>query len=184
MTLLRLVLTCCLLGNYYTIAETDGPLKFPKVLSNPEGKDLRISLSLQEADHQTYAATVFHTRLLDGTLPGPTLRVKKGDTLYVDFKNELTYQEGTVEEPNTFSYPDSTNLHFHGAHVSGEAPADDTSLIIDPGESYNYEVPFPETHMGGKKNDDIYVGLVCSRIHAATSNIETLFSLAIQNSIH
>ena len=90
-----------------------------------------------------------------------------------------------LEEPNTFSYPDSTNLHFHGAHVSGEAPADDTSLIIDPGESYNYEVPFPETHMGGKKNDDIYTLDWCAVEYMLRQVILKPFShLQYKNSIY
>ena len=128
---------------------TDGPLTFPRELSNPNGIDLSVDLTLQEADHDTVAASVFHTRLIDGTMPGPTVRVQKGSVLTVNFKNELTQQDNTREDENDHSFPDSTNLHFHGPHITGEAPGDDTTLIVDPGESYTYLVEFQQDHMGG-----------------------------------
>jgi len=127
---------------------TDGLLQQPAEWSNNNG-DLEINLSLVEAEHNTVAATAFNTRLLGGTLPGPTVRVRRGDWLYVNFDNELAPQNGVNTSPNGFSHPDSTNLHFHGAHVSGEAPGDDTTIIVDAGESYDYQVFFPAFHMGG-----------------------------------
>jgi len=122
----------------------DGPLKQPPTLT-----DLEIDLSLAKGEHSTVAAKKFSTRLLGGSLPGPTIRVKKGDTLTVNFSNDLEKQSGTNKKDNTFSYPDHANLHFHGAHISGERPGDDTTLDIGPGESYKYTINFPEYHSGG-----------------------------------
>jgi len=134
---------------------TDGAMKQPvSLFSNQPGRNLaataiEIDLSLDIAFHATVAADFFRTRLLGGSLPGPTLRVRRGDTVFLNFKNNLVEQPGTNTIMNDFSFPDSTNLHFHGAHVSGVRPADDTTLIIDPGESFRYEIAFPEDHMGG-----------------------------------
>jgi FtsP/CotA-like multicopper oxidase with cupredoxin domain len=87
--------------------------------------------------------------MLGGTLPGPTVRAKRGGWLRVDFIDNLSEQSGTNTVNNDFSYPDETNLHFHGAHVSSESPADDTTIVVKPGGSFKYKVFFPSFHMGG-----------------------------------
>jgi len=126
----------------------DGTLKQPNELKSSSAGDFKINLSLAEGRHNTNAVSDFRTRLLGGSLPGPTLRVKKGEMLYVNFENKLERQSGTSTS-GSHHHPDSTNLHFHGAHVSGERPADDTTLSIEPGGSYQYKVEFPSDHMGG-----------------------------------
>jgi len=127
---------------------TDGDLNEPKSFSSKKG-NLKIDLKMVEGQHTTVAASTFNTRMLGGTLPGPTIRVKPGQTLYVNFENTLEEQDGTSNAENNYAFPDSTNLHFHGPHVSSERPADDTTIIVDPGESFRYEVEFPSEHMGG-----------------------------------
>jgi len=127
---------------------SDGPLTQPVVLSSVT-PNLEIDLSLAEGQHSTVAATTFNTRLLGGSLPGPTLRIRRGEWLYVNFENDLVEQPGTNTRQGEFAWPDSTNLHFHGPHISGERPGDDTTLVIDPGESFRFEVFVPEDHMGG-----------------------------------
>lgn len=127
---------------------TDGPLEQPQVLESKNGK-LAITLKLMEADHETVIASEFHTRLLGGTLPGPTLAINPGDWLKIEYKNKLEAQEGVNETPNQFSHPDHSNLHFHGAHVSGELPSDDVTFKIAPGDEFKYKSFFPEFHMPG-----------------------------------
>lgn len=156
-----LFLTASYLQNNAVFAQlSDGALQQPSVLSQSTSGDFTIDLSLAEGQHETVAATTFNTRLLGGTLPGPTIRVKKGEWLYVNFSNDLVAQPGSNTAPNEYNYPDSTNLHFHGGHVSGERPGDDTSLIIDAGTSYQYKVFFPQFHMGGT--------FVCSSVQACS----------------
>jgi len=133
---------------------TDGPLKqsdnlYPTRRRLASGSNVEIDLALEAGNHTTVAATKFQTRMLGGSLPGPTIRVRKGDCLVVNFYNKLEEQPGTNDVRNEFSFPDSANLHFHGTHVSGERPADDSTLIIDAGESYRYEICFPDFHLGG-----------------------------------
>mmetsp|Transcript_8444 Transcript_8444/g.20198 ORF Transcript_8444/g.20198 Transcript_8444/m.20198 type:complete len:687 (-) Transcript_8444:219-2279(-) len=116
----------------------------------------------------------FFTRALGGSVPGPTIKVSPGTTLRVRFRNRLTYQPesrssrvvlAVAEEGQTSSYrftgeldptrlnkfndPDVGNLHFHGCHVPGELPSDDTSLEVFPGEEYEYFVEFPKDHEPG-----------------------------------
>ena len=56
----------------------------------------------------------FITRSLNGTLPGPTLYVNPGDTLIINFYNDLV--AGVNDVPythNELSAPNESNLHFH-----------------------------------------------------------------------
>jgi hypothetical protein len=49
---------------------------------------------------------------------------------------------------NSFRDPYITNLHTHGLHVSGDTGADDVSVEILPGQSYNYTYIIPCDHAG------------------------------------
>ena len=109
---------------------------------------LDITLTLEYGEHDSGAA-VLYTRLFNGTLPGPTLKVKAGDTMRIFFKNELEEQPTQNTNENEYGHPDDTNLHFHGGHVSGELPSDDVTMSVYPGTSYQYETLFPDTHMPG-----------------------------------
>lgn len=59
-------------------------------------------------------------------VPGPTIRIKKGDTLKVNFKNEL---------------PQDTTIHWHGARVPNamDGVPGVTQDPIKPGENFVYE---------------------------------------------
>lgn len=50
---------------------------------------------------------------------------------------------------NKFNDPDVANLHFHGLHVPGVLPSDDTTLEVLPQEEYEYVVDIPEDHEPG-----------------------------------
>jgi FtsP/CotA-like multicopper oxidase with cupredoxin domain len=72
----------------------------------------------------------------NGVVPGPQIRVREGDRIRVNLKNEL---------------PESTSMHFHGLEV----PIDQdgvpfiTQPPIKPGQSFTYEfvVPNAGSHM-------------------------------------
>jgi FtsP/CotA-like multicopper oxidase with cupredoxin domain len=72
----------------------------------------------------------------NGVVPGPQIRVREGDRIRVNVKNEL---------------PESTSVHFHGLEI----PIDQdgvpfiTQPPIKPGASYSYEftVPNAGSHM-------------------------------------
>jgi len=132
-----------------------------------------------DADNATApvcGSTSFMTRALGGSVPGPTLTVSPGTTMRVTLRNKLTYQPDSYssrvvvaangalegEEPsyatttkldlsrlNKFNDPDVANLHFHGLHVSGVLPSDDTTLEVLPQEEYEYVIEIPEHHEPG-----------------------------------
>ena len=96
------------------------------------------------------------TRTFDGRIPGPTLRVRPGDTLQVRLFNDLPPEAD--EHPMDMNMPhgfNTTNLHTHGFHVSPKCNADgtvcsDNVLIeIPPGESQLYEYALPRNHPDG-----------------------------------
>jgi FtsP/CotA-like multicopper oxidase with cupredoxin domain len=62
------------------------------------------------------------TRVLGGSIPGPTFEVSAGDTMNINFRNKLKNQSGVVHDMNMLRSPDTTNLHWHGAHVSPKEP--------------------------------------------------------------
>ncbi len=76
-----------------------------------------------------------------GTTP-PTIRVKPGDTIVIDYTNALPF----ATQPPL----DITNLHFHGLTVSPRAPGDQVVMtMIAPGQTYRYVVKIPTEQAPG-----------------------------------
>lgn len=72
--------------------------------------------------------------LYNGSLGGPTLHVYPGDKIELDLINNLN---------------ESTNIHFHGLHVSPENNSDNVFLEIAPGKTQHYSVDIPKDHPPG-----------------------------------
>jgi len=124
-------------------------LTFPPIIDNAVNGVLNMDLAHRYTDFDGEVFSMKNARLLNGILPGPTIKVNAGDTLKILYKNEMEDQGLPVGPENTFRYMDYTNLHFHGGHVSGELPSDDIRMKISPGSSYQYQTTFPTTHMPG-----------------------------------
>jgi suppressor of ftsI len=80
-------------------------------------------------------------RYRNGNTP-PAIRVRPGSILNVEYKNELAVQS----KEDCFGHPcmQMTNLHFHGLHVSPNAPQDDVlDMMASPGETLHYSVQVP-----------------------------------------
>src|ERR1700719_430302 len=72
----------------------------------------------------------------------PVIRVLPGSVLNVDYKNDLDAQ--SREECVGHPCMQMTNLHFHGLHVSPNAPQDDVlDMIASTGETLHYSVDVP-----------------------------------------
>lgn len=75
----------------------------------------------------------------DRQVPGPTIRMKACRTYHLIVTNLL----GTPNPDgawNTLKEPNTTNIHTHGLHISGESPADDVLFVkILPGEAHTCE---------------------------------------------
>ncbi|MEL7070097.1 MAG: multicopper oxidase family protein [Cyanobacteria bacterium J06581_3] len=70
----------------------------------------------------------------NGQLPGPLLEAKPGDTVQLNFTNQLT-------QP--------TNIHFHGLHIPPTGSGDDVFLEIPPGAKHTYDFQIPSDHPAG-----------------------------------
>ncbi len=94
---------------------------------------LEVELRMAEAEVDLGPRT---GRLLayNGTVPGPTLRLRPGDTLRVRLVNR-------IDQP--------TNLHVHGLHVSPRDPGDNPFVHLAPGDSRDYEFLLPADHPTG-----------------------------------
>jgi FtsP/CotA-like multicopper oxidase with cupredoxin domain len=72
----------------------------------------------------------------------PVIRVQPGSILNIEYKNELAAQ--SKEECVGHPCMQMTNLHFHGLHVSPNAPQDDVlDMIASPGQTLHYSVQVP-----------------------------------------
>jgi FtsP/CotA-like multicopper oxidase with cupredoxin domain len=84
-------------------------------------------------------------RSYEGTIPGPTLRVKPGDVLRIRLSNALPPNPDPT--PVDMSLPhhfNTTNLHFHGGHVSPDGIADNVFRSMEPAQSYDIEIAIPK----------------------------------------
>jgi suppressor of ftsI len=78
----------------------------------------------------------------------PVMRMSPGSTLHLVYENHLTAysHELCVDGPCR----NMTNLHFHGLHVSPNAPQDDVlSMMAMPGQSLRYSVVIPRYEAPG-----------------------------------
>lgn len=83
-------------------------------------------------------APSLNVRAYEGSVPGPTLRVKPGDRLIVNLVNGLDLPEGDPSvagegdggvdraylEGKVEAWPNVTNIHVHGLHVSPSGDGD------------------------------------------------------------
>jgi FtsP/CotA-like multicopper oxidase with cupredoxin domain len=91
-----------------------------------------------------------YMRTYEGTIPGPTLRVKPGDTLRIKLVNDLPPNRDPT--PANHSVPhnfNTTNFHSHGLHVSPDGIADNVMRTMEPGGSYDIEIAIPADHVPG-----------------------------------
>ncbi len=82
------------------------------------------------------------------SIPGPTMVMKPGAKYVLSFRNTLPYEDPSPEH-NTFKDPNSSNLHTHGLHISGESPGDDVTRSFDGGYGGDFVYDIPADHMRG-----------------------------------
>lgn len=115
-----------------TAAGDAGTLREPVVMSSSSG---RLALDLTAATGTVQiGGTGVHALTYNGTLPGPTLRLKAGDRVALTFANQL-------DAP--------TNLHTHGLVVSPEGNSDNVFVMIDPGATHEYLYELGADHPPG-----------------------------------
>ncbi|MDO8149669.1 MULTISPECIES: multicopper oxidase family protein [unclassified Isoptericola] len=115
-----------------TSGATGETLRAPEVVRSTDGV-LDVRLEAARGTHEI-AGRRATTLAYNGGVPGPTLRVRAGDTVRVELVN---------------STDETTNLHVHGLHVSPEGTADNVFLAVEPGGSQQYEYMLPADHPAG-----------------------------------
>lgn len=121
---------------------------------------LETVLTVQYTDPKTtsIAGCGVKLRTYEGKLVGPTLRVKQGDIVNLLLKNRLPKEspneiQAQFDQENQNAYLDTipasfntTNVHFHGLHVSPTGNSDNVLLAISPQSNFPYEVTLPKDH--------------------------------------
>jgi FtsP/CotA-like multicopper oxidase with cupredoxin domain len=96
-------------------------------LRGPEGKpDVKFSLTAKEATVRLGSGRTVDALTFDGRLPGPELRVRKGDLVEVTLLNE--------------DIEDGVSIHWHGVDVPNaeDGVSGLTQDSVEPGERYTY----------------------------------------------
>ena len=134
------------------------PFQNPPDLRSKDGV-LDAELIAQYSDASTsIAGCPVRLRTYNGQLVGPTLRIRQGDVVNLLLSNNLP-QETADEVQAQFLQESSsaylgttpasfntTNVHFHGLHVSPTGNSDNVLLDIAPQSHLRYEVKVPATH--------------------------------------
>jgi FtsP/CotA-like multicopper oxidase with cupredoxin domain len=95
----------------------------------------RLSLTLTAASARVQlAGRSIDCLTYNGSVPGPTLRVRAGDTITLDLENHLG---------------ESTNLHVHGLQVSPTGNSDNVFVEIKDGSTFRYEYAISKDHPAG-----------------------------------
>lgn len=119
-----------------------------QIVSLPEPPQIRatrhlLSLTLHAVNEGGRDAFAF-----DGWTVAPVIRVSPGETLKIDYVNDLPAK--SLESCAVNPCMDMTNLHFHGLTVSPNAPQDDVlGMLAKPGETLHYSVQIPRDHVPG-----------------------------------
>ncbi len=80
----------------------------------------------------------------NGGVPGPTLRVRVGERLKLEFTNKLPIRSSDTGKAHQAA--NVTNLHLHGPRI---APVvDDPFTLLEPGQSRTITLEFPEASAG------------------------------------
>lgn len=111
---------------------TGAPLTEPQVLKSTDG---RLALALEaQYGPAILGGREVTTYSYNGVIPGPTLRLRAGETLAPSITNRLDA---------------GTNFHTHGLHVSPAGSSDNVLLEIAPGETFDFEFDIPVDRTSG-----------------------------------
>jgi suppressor of ftsI len=134
----------------HNVVNGDGDLPEPPVISSIAGA---LTAGITCATNPVFVAgrRVHQPVTYNGSFPGPTLYVRPGDMIDLTFRNKIVFdQAGTrpgygrpPRESNT------TNLHYHGMHVSPTGTADNMLIMVEPNGRQSYLFQIPSDHPAG-----------------------------------
>src|SRR5215212_8233275 len=113
------------------------------------GGELRTTLAVRYT-YQDVGGQRLYLRTYESLNPGSTLRARPGDVLRIRLVNDLPpNRDPHSHDHNLPHHFNTTNLHTHGLHVSPSGIADNVLRDMEPGQTYEIEVPIPATHPAG-----------------------------------
>ena len=128
----------------------DGDLPEPAVIASTGGI-LTAAIACSTNPAVIAGRRIRETVTYNGTFPGPTLSVRPGDMIDITFTNRIVFdQAGT--KPGYGKPPrqtKTTNLHFHGMHVSPMGTADNMLLMVEAHGTQRYMFQVPLDHPAG-----------------------------------
>jgi FtsP/CotA-like multicopper oxidase with cupredoxin domain len=146
------------------------PFQNPKSISSNNGViENQLYVAYTNPVNVKIADCGVRLRSFNGELVAPTFRLKPGDTLKLLLANNLPQETPEevkaqfddendaahiVAKPHSFN---TTNLHFHGLHVSPSSKivngelivSDDVLIAVPPQAKQRYEVAIPSDHPSG-----------------------------------
>jgi FtsP/CotA-like multicopper oxidase with cupredoxin domain len=124
------------------------PFVEPEVRRSTNG-ELNTTLRMQYA-YKNIGGYRLHVRTYEGTVPGPTLRLKPGDVLRIKLINDMPPNRDPAPIEHSLPHQfNNTNFHSHGLHVSPSGIADNVMRMMEPGKSYDVEIAIPPDHIPG-----------------------------------
>ena len=127
-----------------------GDLAEPSVIASVGGR-LKTAIVAQTQPTSVAGRTVAEPVTYNATLPAPTLRVRPGDWVDLTFMNRLVFDQADTK-PGYGRPPretNTTNLHYHGMHVSPVGAADNMLVTVAPNASFRYFFQIPVNHPAG-----------------------------------
>ena len=135
-TLARLVAAFLALSSSSICAQTSSPLVGRLLPRLPEASS---PLRLKAVSDPVSGRSAFS---FQGIEVPPVIRTAPGTQIQINFVNEMSSSSRETCVDGTCR--NMTNLHFHGLHVSPDAPQDDViSMMAMPGQSLHYAVDVP-----------------------------------------
>ena len=94
--------------------------------------------------------TSFTSRAFNNSIPGPTLRLKRGNQYIINFTNTLGPEASTnPTKSNVIKDVNTTNIHLHGVQISGMDNSDNIFDVVGPNGYKPYHFYIPCDHAGG-----------------------------------
>lgn len=128
----------------------ENPLQIPTLIDSLEA-DNNIELAIQDGAHEFFAGIKSDTKGFGQSYLGPTIRLYKGETTRLTYRNNLT---------------ENTTVHGHGLHVSGRVDGGPQGKIL-AGQSRTVDLPIAQEagtswyhpHYMGKTGEQVHAGL-------------------------
>lgn len=128
--------------------ESKAGFEEPKVLTPNKKGVLKVDLEAGYA-HNHIGKDPVYLRSFNGKLVGPTLKLKPGNKLRLTLRNTMPGERWEPHMMNKLNSFNTTNVHYHGLHVSPDGISDNVLIQVGPHETQEYELDIPADHTPG-----------------------------------